>query len=250
MASNGIPEIDIAPMLAGDPVGKRRIAEQVGDALETIGFFTIVGHGVPEGVVRDARDAAYEFFALPLAEKMRVPRPSIAATRGYDPPANQKLAATLGNDTPPDLQEIFGMGDFDLPDEPYYTEGHGKDFFSPNLWPQRPARMRPACEAYYRALGGIGDELMRIFALALGIDEDYFDDKIARSISHIRFNKYMAQKEAPRPGQLRAGAHTDYGTLTILYGEDKPGGLQACSPDGGWIDVRPASGASWSISAT
>lgn len=123
MASNGIPQIDIAPMLAGDPAGKRRIAEQVGDALETIGFFTIVGHGVPDRVVRDARDLAYEFFALPLEEKMRVPRPSIAATRGYDPPANQKLAATLGDDTPPDLQEMFGMGDFDVPDEPYYTEG-------------------------------------------------------------------------------------------------------------------------------
>ena len=50
-------------MLAGDPVGKRRITEQVRDALETIGFFTIVGHGVPEAVVRDARDLAYEFFA-------------------------------------------------------------------------------------------------------------------------------------------------------------------------------------------
>ena len=122
MASNGIPRIDIAPMLAGDPVGKRRIAEQVRDALETIGFFTIVGHGVPDVVVRDARDSAYEFFSLPLAEKMHIPRPGKVATRGYDPPANQRLAATHGNDTPPDLQELFGMGEFDLPDDPYYTE--------------------------------------------------------------------------------------------------------------------------------
>ena len=58
VGTRGIPQIDIAPMLAGDPVGKRRIAEQVRDALETIGFFTIVGHGVPEAVVRDARDLA------------------------------------------------------------------------------------------------------------------------------------------------------------------------------------------------
>ena len=64
MTSNRIPRIDIAPMLAGDREGKRRIAEQVRNALETIGFFTIVGHGVPEVVVRDARDAAYEFFSL------------------------------------------------------------------------------------------------------------------------------------------------------------------------------------------
>ena len=243
VGTRGIPQIDIAPMLAGDPVGKRRIAEQARDALETIGFFTIVGHGVPAAVVRDARDLAYEFFALPLAEKMRIPRPSKVATRGYDPPANQRLAATRGNDTPPDLQELFGMGEFDLPDDPYYTEGCGRDFFSPNLWPERPARMRPAFEAYHRALRGIGDELMRIFAIALEIDEHWFDDKIARSISYIRVNKYMAQPETPLPGQLRAGAHTDYGTLTILYGEDKPGGLQAFSPKGKWIDVRPPPGA-------
>ena len=242
MASSGIPLIDIAPMLNGDPIGKRRIAAEVGEALETIGFFTIVGHGVSETLIQDVRDLAYEFFARPLDEKLRIPRPSTAATRGYDPPANQSLAATLGNDAPPDLQEMFGMGDFDLPDEPYYTEGHGRDFFAPNLWPERPAKMRQTFEAYYRALDGIGDELMRIFALALDLDEHYFDAKIARSISHIRFNKYMAQPEAPKPGQLRAGAHSDYGTLTILYGEDKPGGLQAFSADGEWIDVHPPPG--------
>ena len=103
---------------------RRRIGEQ-----PAIGFFTIVGHGVPDVVVRDARDLAYEFFALPLAEKMRIPRPGKVATRGYDPPANQRLAATHGNDTPPDLQEIFGMGEFDLPDDPYYTEGYGDYLF-------------------------------------------------------------------------------------------------------------------------
>ena len=243
MSSNGIPLIDIAPVLNGDAAGKRRVAAEVGEALRSIGFFTIVGHGVPEALVKDVRDLAYEFFALPLAEKLRIPRPSVASTRGYDPPANQALAATLGNASPPDLQEMFGMGDFELPNEPYYTQGHGRDFFAANLWPERPAGMRRAFEAYYRALDGIGDELMRVFAIALGMDEHYFDDKIVRSISHIRFNKYMAQPEAPAPGQLRAGAHCDYGTLTILYGEDKPGGLQAFGPDGQWIDVHPPPGA-------
>ena len=87
-----------------------------------------------------------------LASLLRIPRPSRVSTRGYDPPANQSLAATHGHDTPPDLQEIFGMGQFDLPDDPCYTEGYGKDFFAPNRWPERPARMRPAFEAYYRAL--------------------------------------------------------------------------------------------------
>ena len=77
-----------------------------------------------------------------------IPRPSVASTRGYDPPANQALAATLGNASPPDLQEMFGMGDFELPNEPYNTQGHGRDFFAANLWPERPAGMRRAFRGF------------------------------------------------------------------------------------------------------
>ena len=243
MTDDLVPLIDIAPMLKGDAADKRRVAAEIDQALETIGFFTIVGHGVPDALIRDTRDLAYEFFALPLEEKMRIPRPNPIATRGYDPPANQALGPTHGGASPPDLQEIFGMGDFDVPEEPYYTEGHGRNFFWPNLWPERPARMRPVFEAYYRALGGISDDLMGMFALALDLEEHYFDAALARSIKQIRFNKYMAQPGVPLPGQLRCGAHTDYGTVTILYGEDTPGGLQVMGPDGEWIDVRPPPGA-------
>ena len=151
MASNGIPQIDIAPMLAGDPVGKRRIAEQVREALETIGFFTIVGHGVPEVVVHDARDVAYEFFALPLAEKMRIPRPSKVSTRGYDPPANQRLAATHGNDTPPDLQEIFGIRGVGTTNGSVSTRngdgGQQVALSARNLWP----KLSPPAAMYARS---------------------------------------------------------------------------------------------------
>jgi isopenicillin N synthase-like dioxygenase len=70
------------------------------------------------------------------------------------------------------------------------------------------------------------------------MDERFFDDKVSRSIGTMRLNYYPAQRDAPLPGQLRAGAHTDYGSLTILNGEDVPGGLQVRTRGGEWIDVH------------
>ena len=64
--------------------------------------------------------------------------------------------------------------------------------------------------------------LMRIFALGLQLPENFFDNKIDRHISMFRVLNYPAQKNSPKEGQLRAGAHSDYGSLTICRIEDKP----------------------------
>ena len=79
--------------------------------------------------------------------------------------------------------------------------------------------------------------LMRLAALALRVDEAFFDDKVDRSIGTMRLNYYPAQAVPPVPGQLRASAHTDYGGFTILAGEDVPGGLQVLTRAGQWVDV-------------
>jgi isopenicillin N synthase-like dioxygenase len=79
--------------------------------------------------------------------------------------------------------------------------------------------------------------LMRGFALGLGMPEGFFDDKVDRHITNFSVLHYPAQAEPPLPGQLRAGAHTDYGSLTILKTDAAAGGLQVQAPEGGWIDV-------------
>src|SRR5258708_11252386 len=78
---------------------------------------------------------------------------------------------------------------------------------------------------------------MRIFALALELPEDFFDDKIDRHISMFRVLSYPSQADQPEPRQLRAGAHSDYGSLTIVKIEDRPRGLQVCNKDDEWVDV-------------
>ena len=84
--------------------------------------------------------------------------------------------------------------------------------------------------------------LMGIFATALALPETFFDDKIDRHFSTCPSNHYPVIEDDPQPGQLRCGAHTDFGSLTILAFNDAPGGLQALMPDGSWMDVRPGPG--------
>jgi isopenicillin N synthase-like dioxygenase len=90
---------------------------------------------------------------------------------------------------------------------------------------------------YYRAMSELAQVLMRLFALGLGLEESFFDAKIDRHISRLRLRNYPAQLAPPLPGQLRAGAHSDYGSLTILATEDRPGGLQVRNAAGEWVEV-------------
>jgi isopenicillin N synthase-like dioxygenase len=112
-------------------------------------------------------------------------------------------------------------------------------FYAPNIWPINQPGFRAAFETYFRALDGLAAHILRLFAVALGLDFTFFDDKTNQSTSVMRAVWYPPQPEPPEPGQLRAGEHSDYGTLTILKGDDVPGGLQVKRRDGGWVDVHP-----------
>jgi isopenicillin N synthase-like dioxygenase len=86
-------------------------------------------------------------------------------------------------------------------------------------------------------MSDLATELMRLFALALGLDEHWFDDKIDKHITNLTLSNYPDQTVDPLPGQLRAGAHTDFGSLTILRTEDRPGGLEVLTSAGRWVAV-------------
>ena len=233
---NAIPVIDIAPFIAGELAGRAAVVRQLADAAERIGFFAITGHGVPGQVMDALYDTAHAFFALPLEEKQRVAPPVPTYARGYKAIGFEALAAGNALSTPPDLKEYWHFGREDLPEDPYYTGPAGRKHFFRNLWPARPQGFREAADAYYKAMEELSGVLCRISALALDLPEHYFDDKIDRHITAARINYYPRQDEPPAEGQLRAGAHTDYGMLTILSGEPAPG-LQVRDRAGRWIDV-------------
>lgn len=235
--SLSIPVIDLAPTLKGSNAARRRVAAEIDRICTEIGFFTIRGHGVPIEVIRTLRDMANAFFALPLAEKMRAAPVDPATPRGYRGLGIEALSAGNAIAAPFDLKEYYHIGRERWPDEPYFTRGEGPRYFIPNVWPDYPAGFGQAADYYYSAMEHLSENLMALTALALGLPETFFADKIDKHITAIRINHYPAQQEPPKPGQLRAGEHTDYGLLTILNGENVAGGLQVRTRGGAWIDV-------------
>jgi isopenicillin N synthase-like dioxygenase len=233
-----VPVIDLSPFRSDDPAQRNAVAAQVGQACRDIGFLIISGHGVPDTLIQDTYRTAKEFFALSTAEKVAVDRPAPDVVRGYSAVGGEGLSYSLDEPTPPDLKESFTIGptDYDRAD-PYFTGPQAGPHFVENAWPERPQDLRPVWTAYFSAMEHLAADLMRMFALSLDLPEAFFDDKIDRHISMFRALHYPSQLVPPEPGQMRAGAHSDYGSLTILRQEQRPGGLQVQNKKGDWIDV-------------
>jgi isopenicillin N synthase-like dioxygenase len=222
-----VPIIDIASFVTGS-AGSSQVVEKVRQACERVGFFIITEHGVDEQVIRRMYARSRAFFDLPLGEKTRVRTTGDqAGGLAYVPLSSESLAATRGEPQPGDLKEAldFGPG------------------FMGDTWPTNPSGLRAAWMDYYAAMGRLARVLRGIFACAIGVQEHHFEAEFARHHSSLRVINYPDQAADPQPGQLRAGAHTDYGFLTVLRSEDSPGGLQVQVRDGGWTDVRAVPGA-------
>jgi isopenicillin N synthase-like dioxygenase len=237
--STDFPVIDLKAVSEprASTAARRDIARQVARACEEIGFFAVTGHGVPRAVVADLIAQSYAFFDLPQAEKLLVRRPRPEQNRGYIAPGEERLARLAGDETPPDLKELYTIGPFDLPDEPYFTGPAAYPSFAPNLWPSRPAGLKPALQAYWRELERVAHILCRVFAQALDLAPDFFSDKIDRHISQLRIMHYPPPQTPPLPGQLRAGAHSDLGMMTLLYSDNDIGGLEVMNREGRWVPV-------------
>ncbi len=233
-----IPVIDLTDARSSDRAARLRLGQKIDRICTEIGFFTITGHGVPADVIMALNRTAHEFFALPMEEKQEVMPADIKSPRGYKPVGYEALGYGNANMTPPDLKEYYHLGRESWPDEPYFTSAEGRRYFIKNVWPRRPAGFADAAGRYYGEMERLVGSLMRVVALGLGIDEHFFDDKIDKHITAMRLNFYPEVKEPPKPGQLRGGEHTDYGLLTILNGENVPGGLQVQTRKGAWIDVE------------
>jgi isopenicillin N synthase-like dioxygenase len=197
-------------------------------ACEEIGFFTVVGHDVSQAAIDEVAAVSRRFFDQTEEAKVRFAGPgSILGLPVYRPLRSERLGATGDGEDHADLKESLDWG----PELP----GVG--------WPERPAALRRAWEAYYAAMVALAETLVRALALALELPEDTFVPYFDERSSSMRVINYPAPDAEPAPGQLRAGAHRDYGCLTILRIENAPGGLQVPLAAGTWTDVTPANDA-------
>jgi isopenicillin N synthase-like dioxygenase len=228
MGALAVPVVDLTPWREGDAAARSRVARAFGDAFETTGFVTITGHGVPRALVEAMYANAQAFFALPMQEKVRHTPPEQTKTRGYLPLGIESVAATLSGRTPPDLCEALVFASLQRE-----RSGQGR----PNYWPDQPPGLVASVNAYFDAVLALGRDLMRLSAVALALPEDWFDAAYEAPSLTLRFVCYPEQSAPPQDGQLRYGAHHDYGGLTILR-QDSVAGLQICDAQGRWHDVQ------------
>ncbi|MEM9746222.1 MAG: 2-oxoglutarate and iron-dependent oxygenase domain-containing protein [Actinomycetota bacterium] len=232
-----IPVIDIADARRG--AGREQAAAALDEAARGIGFFAVTGHGVDDDLLGSTFRASREFFARPHDEKMDVTTDE--SYRGYAAMSEMALAQTLGDASPPDLSESFNVGRYDEAIDVGGDPAAAAMCF-PNLWPADPADLRTTFERYFAELDRVTAELLTLLALAVGQPDDAFVPRNEHANSTMMLvNYYPAVDTDPLPGQLRRGAHTDYGTITLLYAEEEPG-LQI-EVDGTWTDIPAVPGA-------
>ena len=239
-----VPVVDLAPWRAGGRSERVAVATAVDQACREIGFLQIVGHGVPEAVSAALRCQTEAFFQLPLADKLACAPARPGLNRGYAALGSEALAYSIGvAASRPDLFEAFNVGPDLVPDDAWHRNAP-HDFFAPNLWPSGMSALRSAVTQYFAEAERVGLLLTDVFALALGLSEGWFRPYVERSTLTLRVLNYERRPEdpPPEPGQMRMGAHTDYGVVTVLLADPVPG-LQVLGPAGHWHDVLPAPGA-------
>lgn len=234
-----IPTIDIGPFLDGDTRG---VAAQVKETCQRTGFLIISGHRFPAELLERAKRELFAFFDLPFETKQRWHPSGPSKQRGYHGFATRGLAYTLGEKTPPDLRETLFLGPVDDHRGHYAGMPEAATSYAPNFLPTEPPGIDRTLIELYRAYERLAEDLMRVFAAALGLPEGFFDGVLSRHFSIMSCHHYPELKEPPLPGQLRTGAHTDYGAMTILTATDAQGGLEVRRPDGTWSGVQPKVG--------
>jgi isopenicillin N synthase-like dioxygenase len=242
MSSTQFPVFDLGKFEQSAAAERRALAQTVDEICCNTGFLALANHGVAPSIIDGVWSKAQAFFDLPAETKQQAKAPYKGYPYGYLGPELEALAKSRNVDTPPDLKESFNGGPLSAP--PGMVDREALAFcYAPTIWPERPEGFVAAWQAYYAALEDLAARIMKLFALALKLPEDYFDRFIDAPVSALRALNYPEQTHAPKPGQLRAGAPTDDGSLTILLPQEGSKGLEIASRDGAWLAAPPIPGA-------
>lgn len=215
-------------------------AAQLDRICRETGFLVLKGHGVDETLTERMFAAVRGFFEQPTEIKNDTAAPYPGYPYGWLGPDKEALARSKGADTPPDLKESFNGGPLTIP--PGIPDPQAYEFcYQPTLWPDLPG-FRETWEEYYAQMEALAARVMAVFAAALELPEDFFVPFIGQPISALRALHYPGTQDQIRQDQQRAGAHTDYGSLTILRPQPGSSGLQI-NRAGIWIDVPAPAGA-------
>ncbi len=222
-----LPIIDISPLSSEDRQLWQPVIEAIDQACRDTGFFYVTGHGIPAEQFAQVQKMAAKLFALDEAEKQTISIQDSANHRGW----GQVSAEQLDPNGPKDYKETFDMA-LDL--SPYHPQvARCSDLYGPNQYPNIEGFCQLVQQHYQLSLQ-VGLNILKAMALALGEAEDFFGQYFKHPISVLRFIHYPPQQN----NSNGAGAHTDYGCITLLY-QDHIGGLQVRGRNGEWFDAPP-----------
>ena len=214
---SGIPQVDFGPFLSGEAAARRRVAGEIRAACNEFGFLNVANLPLPEGLLERVSAKAREFFALPGEVKEAIGRSELDVISGYVGVAVEHL----DTQQPGDLKESFSLNQASLG--------------LLDRWHIPVAGFRETVLDLHDAGARACASLLQAMALSLDAPEDFFVDKHAPHAGTVRFFHYPPVEHQPGAGQLRAGSHTDYGTVTLVF-QDGVEGLEAFV-DGRWLTV-------------
>lgn len=226
-----IPVIDFGPCFAGAPGAREAAATELRRALEEVGFFVMVNHGVPQALIDRTFAEARRFHDQPMEAKLALRMNE--HNNGYMMMGRYAVwTSDVNANDKPDLNEAFFCKRERPPDDPLARSG--RRFVGPNLWPPDLPGFRESVLAYTGAMDDLSRRVLPVCAVALGLAPTAFDAAFAESQFSFRLSHYPPVAAAPN--QFGIAPHTDANFMTFLAQSDVPG-LQVRMPSGEWVDV-------------
>ena len=230
-----VPLIDLAEALRPGGTRSTEVAACLREAAQGSGFFYVANHGVPAELVLRQFSMTRAFFDLPFAAKSALALDRSPARRGYEAVGAQQLDAGAR----PDLKESFYCGVEHAVDHRYVQKGYQS--YGGNQWPPELPALAAQCDLYIAAMRELCERLMQLLALSLELPESYFDALCVEPMLTLRLLRYPPHPADADERSFGAGAHTDWGAITVLA-QDDHGGLEVQLPGGEWCAAAPVPG--------
>jgi len=207
------------------------IAGELGRSFAEFGFAVVRDHGIPQELIDRAEATSKAFFALPEETKRSYKLEGGGGARGYTPFGTEKAKDADVFD----LKEFWHVGR-DL------TEGHTlAEFMAPNIWPKEVANFQETFSELYAAFEETGLRVLQAIALHLGLPQDFFAATVKDGNSVMRLLHYPPLGPDAPEGAIRAAAHGDINTITLLLGAEEAG-LELLTRAGEWHPVKAEEG--------
>nr|VFK68369.1 MAG: Isopenicillin N synthase [Candidatus Kentron sp. UNK]VFK73612.1 MAG: Isopenicillin N synthase [Candidatus Kentron sp. UNK] len=216
-----IPNIDFSSYNEARPETLLELGRQVYAALSAGGFMTVTNIGVEHKLRNRIFDISKSFFNTPLEEKFKFSYMGAKEDFGYQ----GLLEEHLDPGTPADLKEIFTMRNV------------RRHLENDTRWPSLEFK-ETVLEFYESCLKGTF-KIQRVFSAILEKEKDFFVNAHSGSNTTMRMLYYPKHgTDIDNRNHLGAGAHTDYGMITLLF-QDDVAGLEVKDKEGVWQPVEP-----------